>query len=443
MKKNSNVINFKNILSTVKNFFKNNFKKLILLVVALIILAIIIIGGYIGINYITNMKYSKYEKNMTAYGLTEMYDNYSAKSYQFVTKSEAIKIIIAATINSNDISYLASDYLSNDYSNEIWVDYAANMGIISKDYITITNQNQKESYINIITEISNARRILLNRDDSTNELDKKQFSKFSDEQKIAINNLISIDVLENKKFNGNKNTTKGMLNELIVKYMKNDNILTSSDEKINTDVSKMPSNANEFPYTVESVDNSTYEKEQYYFTGILAKSPIDVYKDNKQNYNGIKSKVENYLNTLFNVDYTNISYDQMKENINKYVEINTDPDKLNSYIDFVKSNEIVITGTAKVQDPIIYYDGMRYRVRTKVNFTVKSAKDLNNLIYLDDTFSEKVQYTSGENEILFDIPVKKLIGDFYIDERALSNSITGKVVNVYLSDGTDPMEGVE
>lgn len=440
----NNLKNSNEKLSKKSNILKSILRKIMLFTVIGLASVCVVVLMYFGVIYFSSLKYMKYEADMDRYGFTNLYNNSRPKSYEFVTKSEAIKLIIGATLNTNDISYLANEYVDYKYDNEIWVEYAKKMGIIPNDYITVDNQDEKEKYINIITTISNSRKYLLDKEDSNiSNINNKNFDKFSEEKKQAISNLISTNIIENININANREVTKGVLNQLIIEYVENDNILTASGEKINIDEAKMPSNVDEFPYTVESVDKDVYEKEQYYFLGINYQSPIEIYKENKQEYAAIKEKVETYLSILFNVNYETINYNEMKEKIDKYVEINTDPEKLKNYINYVISNKVIISGISKFQDPILYYDGMRYRARVKVNYNVKNAKELINLVYLDDTFSNKVEYKLGENEILLDIPLKKLIANFYITEKSLSSSITGKVVNSYLSDTTDPMEGAE
>ena len=61
-----------------------------------------------------------------------------------------------------------------------------------------------------------------------------------------------------------------------------------------------------------------------------------------------------------------------------------------------------ITGEAKVQMPIIYYDGVDYRVRTKLKFNVEQSYVDENLLLNDLELEDGYEYKSGENELLID-----------------------------------------
>ncbi len=424
---------------------KKYLKQVVAILICIVVISLMIFGIYKGIIYLSNMKYKQYEENMNSYGFSKLYNNTSPKSYQYITKSEAIKIIVSATLKTNDISPFI-DIENKEYSNYIWVEYAKSMGIISQDSITAENENDKETYINIIEELANSRKILLNKETPTNvDISIKNYDKFSNSQKDSIKNLIFANIIENtnKKINGNAKVTKGMLNKLIVDYVQKDNLLTIDGATLNTDKSKMPSNANDYPYSVEDVDSSVYEIKKYYFLGVMVKDSIEVYETQRQNYNEIKNVAEQYLNTLFNIDYKTMNYEDFSNKINENLNINTDEEKLRSYIDYVKTNEIVISGEAKFQEPIVYYDGMRYRARIKVSYNIQHAINLKNLIYLDDDSNEELIYNLGNNEVIYDIPLVNDYGNYCISEFSLSNSIAGKVVDVYMTESTDPVGGID
>jgi hypothetical protein len=83
-------------------------------------------------DYNYNKKYKEYEDKINKYGFNKLYNNLSAKSSEYVQRSEAIKVILGSIFNKNDITSFA--YQTDEkYDNAIWVKYAENEKIITAD----------------------------------------------------------------------------------------------------------------------------------------------------------------------------------------------------------------------------------------------------------------------------------------------------------------------
>ena len=93
-------------------------------------------------------------------------------------------------------------------------------------------------------------------------------------------------------------------------------------------------------------------------------SAKDSFTDLKPYYEQIISKVENYYNTILNIDYTTIETEKFKDTIKNLTISAVTADDYAEYVNYVKTNQIKISGTAKAQEPIIYFDGFHYRLRT-------------------------------------------------------------------------------
>jgi len=161
------------------------------------------------------------------------------------------------------------------------------------------------------------------------------------------------------------------------------NTITVGDARININEDKIPSNANMYPYTLASVQKDIYEidfknngKEGFI-------SPIDFYPANKQYYSQIKNYVENYYNYILTVDYNNISTQQIKRKLKKYVLEEFNEDILNRYVEYVKNNHIKLSGKATAQLPCVYFDGENYRVRVKLDIVVDSSDTKENILFYD------------------------------------------------------------
>lgn len=382
---------------------KSNKKLIIFCVTAVVILVALAIFIYVLLLNKKYEKYKPYEEPMHTYAFDIMYDNGTATTKEKVTKSEAIKMAIAATLNIEDLpGYIDT----NTFTNEIWVKYAVANQILSDAEINELNYNDNVTYIEFVRYLEVSKQKLLGQNLKTStQLEFKDTDKYTIEEQTYLQDLIETGVIENtnKKLKGNRKLFKGEINELIVKFAEKNNTITLDGDKININPDKVPSNASEYTYILSNVDKEVYEKplqEGEYTDYVL--NPKECYIENKTSYSDMKAMVENYYNAVLNVDYNTITSEEIYEKLNYLVAGSIDMDVIEEYVNYVKSNNIKITGEAKVQMPIIYYDGVDYRVRTKLKFNVEQSYVDKNLLLNDLELEDGYEYKSGENELLID-----------------------------------------
>ena len=80
---------------------------------------------------------------------------------------------------------------------------------------------------------------------------------------------------------------------------------------------------------------------------------------------------------------------------------------LNEYVEYVKQNNIKLTGTAQAQLPCIYFDGENYRVRMKIEMKVESSNTDTNLLF-NDALSGNIEYKEKEYTLYADIIMAKI-----------------------------------
>lgn len=379
--------------------------------VILIILAIVGIGyGVISlINYFEYKDYYGFEKTMDDYAFSEMYNNKSPKSSEHVTKSELVKMVLSATFNMSSIDAFA-DEPEAQYENAIWVEYAQDKEIIGKDEITQENENDKATYIEAIRYLVNTKSKILEKDLSTEDKGEvKDIENYTPDEKNAILDMVNNKIITIKvnKINGSKKLTKAKLNEMIINYVREYNTITVNGDRININKEKEPSNAYQYPYTLANIDKSVYELAFYNSKQGTAKTPIEVYKDNKELFSQVGTYVEDYLNTILNVDYNTINAETFKESLSRISLYTQTDEEINEYVNYVKSNQIKTTGSGKVQFPCIYYDGSFYRVRTEIIYKIESVNELKNIFYKDLSVTDGVTYEKNEDKIIIDIPISK------------------------------------
>lgn len=406
---------------------KDRIKSIIISVIASIVALGIIFLGYTIFN-VDYSKYEKYEEKMDIYGFSKVYDNQKANTKEKVTKSEAVKMILSCLYNVSSIDGIAMP-TEETYSNAIWVEYAIKQGIVSREEINASNANDKVKYQEVLVWLYNIKAKVLNIEpDTTANFNIKDINAYNADQKFAIYDLLNSQVIvENvKRVDGNRRLYKGKLNELIVNFAEEYNTITVGNAKININEDKIPENSNMYPYTLASVQKDVYEIPFKNNGNEGAIYPIDYYKDNKEYYGQIKTYVENYYNTLLNIDYNSIKAGDFKRKIKKYVYDEIDDNNISSYIEYVKNNHIKMSGKATAQLPCVYFDGQNYRVRVKLEIKIESSDTKDNLIY-HDLESGKTSYNSDLITICVDTIMQKTDSSetLFIKEGTI-NSIISK-----------------
>lgn len=408
-----------------------NKKRIILIVgICVLIVAIFAIAQIILIN-IEYKKYEKYEDKMYKYGFNKLYDNSSAKTSEKVTKSEAIKMVIGTCLNTFDISNI-SKIPSEQYQNAIWVLYAQDASLINASQINKNNANEKIKYVDVIKYFSNAKKVLLNIN-LVNE-PKKEISdlkKYNGFEQEAILDMLSNDILQevSGSLNGNKKVFKGKVNEIVINYIEKYNILNTN---IQVDEASKPSNAQDYAYISKDVEKHVYEKEYIKEKEEKFELPKQAYLDLKQNYTQIVYKIEKYYNTILNVDYQKTNKEALKSDLSQLTLKDLDDKTLEEYVEYIRKNNIKITGNAKVQDPIIYFDGLNYRVRTKLDFKIESSLVNDNLLYLDFETDKMTRYNQKEYSIYVDVPLGVTLtsNTYYLKNISLNELVKDDSIGV-------------
>ncbi len=393
-----------------RHSFKQHFKKykkmygailLVVLIVAIIVL------GYLGIrSYLLNKKYGKYEKQVDLYGFSLMYNNESPKSSEKITRLEMVKIVLASIYNTKKIESIGFGP-GGQFDGDEWARTAEAFGIIEEGYITNETYNDSVTYKEALVTYLNARSKLKDIPvSSTKESSFKNLQSYSQEERQYINDAVENGLLEdsNKKLKINNTIFKGQFNELVVKFVEKYNTVAPEGETLVTNEASKPSNYEMYPYILYSVPKEVYE-----YRGISEgegdyATPAETYKYDKDYYPQMQYRTESYYNTVLNVDYRTLNKDEFFENVDRYLrEIRED--EINEYIEYVKNNKIIIEGTAKVQLPIFYLDGISFRARVKLTFEIKNSETDKNLLLGDATRAKEVTYKNKKYTVYIDAPM--------------------------------------
>ncbi len=404
-------------------------------IVIVIVIASIILG-YTLLNKNYSI-YEKYEEKMNIYGFSKVYDDGDCNTRDSVTKSEAVKMLIASVYNVSNIEGRAMP-TDKTYSNAIWVEYAIKQGIVGASEVNEETADEKAKYQDVLVWLYNIKAKMLDVEpDTAVNYNIKDINAYNADTQLAIYDLLNSNIIvENtKRVNGTKKLYKGKLNELIINFVEEYNRITVGDARININEEKIPENANMYPYTLASVQKDIYEIpfKNDGSEGFI--SPIEYYPDNKEYYGQIKNYVEGYYGYLMNINYEDISVAKMKRSLKKYAYEEFDDEKIKKYVDYVINNKIKLTGTATAQLPCVYFDGKDYRARIKLEFSVESSNTDANLLYYD-LESNGVTYKSDKITIYVDTVMNKLGASqtLFIKEGTIS-SILAKSSSSIVSKG--------
>lgn len=356
-------------------------------------------------NPVTNKIWSSEEK-MKIYGFEQDYDNRSAKGNQNVTKLETLKLALVTTLNyPNFESYFGYQYGGNlnslftslshydidlkqaDASDDIkLIDALDYFGKIKKNY-------QIPSYV------------------VNNDVKLPDISMYSPKQQEIIKDMVSSKVIEVPKNASafEEKVTKDMLNKIVVNYVENHGLLTGNGDKLNTDLNNIPKNYKNYPYTLASVDKRIYEIENEIYEPKKYVSPVDLFGKYRTSYPEIERMVTDYLNTVLNVDYTNLNEAAFIAAATKDSLFGGSDVRFYEYFDYVRENKIQISGKGKAILPIVYFDGMVYKVRVRVELDIKNANQPYNLIFGDLGQCGKVKYEGKKIVNIFDVAISKYI----------------------------------
>lgn len=383
------------------------YKKVYLLFILAVVLVTGIIFGYLGIrSHILNKKYGKYEKQMELYGFAAMYDNQSPKSSEKITRLEMVKIILSSIYNTTNIQSIGFAP-KGDFDGDEWARTAEAFEIIDEGYITKETYNDevtyKEALITYLKARSNLKDIPVS---STQESSFKNLYSFTQEEVQYINDAVENGLLEDSKGKLKIDNTlfKGQFNELVIRFVEKYNTVAPEGETLVTKEESKPSNYDIYPYILYSVDKEVYE-----YKGICEgegdyKTPAETYKHNKDTYAQMQYRSEFYYNLILNIDYRTLNKEEFLEKADMYLRFDYD-EQINEYIEYVKKNKIIIEGTAKVQLPIYYLDGVSYRARLKLDFEIKSSETDKNLLLGDTLRNSEVTYKSKKYTIYVDVPM--------------------------------------
>ena len=154
----------------------------------------------------------------------------------------------------------------------------------------------------------------------------------------------------------------------------------------------------------------------------------------KEHYQQIQEIAEGYYDLILNVDYNNIDYEKLKNKISKYVLYGTSG--LKEYVDYVKEHKIQIEGKSSVMFPVIYYNGIEYVVRMKLEFEIKNTDTRNNLLYMDtiNRTNKNIKYENDKYVIYIDAKM----GNSISGSNALYNN-NSMIYDLLLKDQKDIM----
>lgn len=375
---------------------------------SLVIIGFVIIALVLGLRYlIIHLKYGEYTEKMEMYSLNKAYNNEKATSCQKVTKSEMVKVILYSFLGETEVDSYTSEF-KETYPNSKYVKCAETLGLIKEGDITEENESDRAREVDAAVMIVNVVQNILGKE--VKVTGKSIYSNIQDfkNRKLEIIRAGDNGLLEKTqgKLN-NKKIIKGQLNKMLIPFVEKYGTLHyEGTASFITDKEKLPSNADEYPYVLSSIDKEIYEIPFECFSEERYMNPKGEYEYRGQVYPQIEEYITDYFDKILNINYKTIDEKTFLKDIEHTLYYGYTEDAMKEYIKHVKDNKIVLAGEAKVLLPIIYNDGEQNRVRTHIRFKVISANTNVNLLLQDNFGTEDIKYVKGSTyDFYCDIPM--------------------------------------
>jgi hypothetical protein len=411
---------------------KRNKKKYIFALLTLIIMILVLVCAIFLNRYFINKKYDKYEEKMDIYGFDLLYNNESAESYEKVTNLEAVKIALGSIYNTYDVSSIGY-FSSEEYEGADWIKTAEIFGVLEKNKINKENTDEYISYWDFIELFLNTRKLKLNIEVSyTKESSFENLNSYNQKQTKYINDLVENKLIEDstKKISLNKDVIKGQVNEIVIKYVEKYNSILEEGETLVTKKESMPQNSDEFPYIIYSIPNDVYEMDMINDGNTGYVSPKNLYKLKKEYYNQMDYRITNYYDKILNINYETINVEEFANNVEEYLLYNYDDEVFSKYVNYVKENNVILEGKAEPLIPIIYYDGVNMRIRTKITFKIINSLTDKNIIFGDvfENESNPITYKNKEYTIYAEVPMSRLLNvvSYRTEIKSIANILSDK-----------------
>lgn len=390
--------------------------------IALGIIAVAIIVGIIFLvrNIVITNMYSYYTDKMVWYGYDKLYDNEEAKSTETVLSDEIAKMVSGVLYNKTNKDSAKNNIFTEDKDklsvNEAWIEFAKSIPISEAGNITLGKKASKLQVAKMI--IQGIERVYLKQIEITEPLNEKYRKNFSQDELDVIDKAISLGILKNSLSDVKKEgMIKGELNKMLIiasekysmVYYKNINV-SDTVASLVTAKDKLPKNSDIYPYVIDSIPTEIYEIEMPEMQSSISVNPKETYYIYHEKYDDTERNLVNYFNTILNVDYRTIDGDTLIEKINPYVAYNINSkvgdnyqykETIEKYVEYVKENNIVLSGKVTPQLPIVYSNGMIHYVRCKIDFEVVESKTNQNLLLWD----KGVTYNKNKVSVYTDIAV--------------------------------------
>lgn len=430
--------------ATKKSKFKRYNRKAKIFIGILILVCILIISVAIFLirNVIITNKYSYYTEKMNWYGYNLLYDNESAKATEYVKSEEIAKMVVGVLYNETNTDFANKKWYRIDDTqlsvNETWLGFAKSIPLTSANYINVENKVDKLQVVALLIE--GVETIYEKNIEITETLKEKYRKNYTESELEVIDKGISIGILENNTCDiDNDNLLKGELNKMLItvseKYsMVYYNNIYSKDNTANvvTDKEKLPSNADKYPYIIDSIANEIYEIETSEMLSEISTTPKQVYDIYHDEYYGTEKNVKKYFDAILNIDYRTIDLESFKEQISSCVVYDIEStfsgeqpylEAIEQYVDFVKENHIILSGKATPLLPIIYSNGMLHYLRCKIEFEVVNADTSENLLLWDYNTTYNKQSVSVYVDIAVSPTVYSKVFRIYNGVSLMSNLV--------------------
>lgn len=390
---------------------KKSRSKLIKIVLVLIITIVVItIASLIISRVVYQNKYKEYATKIESMGLNQLYSDGKTNAYEYVTRGEAISMIIKGALNIEsieDYGFMPSE--TNPYL--AYIEFSNYRNIVPELMIDESNINGEITRLELLKILGRAKEFYLGKELKSSDLRLKinGAHKLGETETLYLKDLVNTNVFNNSGSIYEKTKVRrGEFNKAIYEFSVSVSSITDGTGEVETDKSKLPSNADQYPFILKGMDKTVYEKPFINQDKEEFESPNELFRHLKNSNDGIIKRVQNYMDLILNVDYNTIDEESIQKVASENFLYVKNSEIIGEYVNYIKEHKIKLSGDSKIYVPAIYYDGITYRIRLVVTFKIEEGDTLENVL-LGDVLGEKVTYLK-DNSLIIDFPLENKAG---------------------------------
>lgn len=217
--------------------------------------------------------------------------------------------------------------------------------------------------------------------------------------------------------------TRYMLNYIITKLFEHADLFGLKPREIETDLSKLPYNYEDYPFIIKDIPNEVYEMPLRNMYLPNSGTPKQYYPSFCLQYDNINRRINSFFSLILNVNYQTMDIESFVSSVGGYSFFSEDKEFVREYAQYVMDNKIILEGSAYCVPGAVYVSDIFNLARVHISFKIISADEKKNLLFGDFYNHKDVWYASEDYSFTFDKMLRGALSATSKDDSIFSNPI--------------------